>query len=952
MKRICFAACALLAVNACIIDDYGTSLVTDGNVCVSFRGQDGDTKSVLGDVEALHGGGVLGVYDAETGILDSEFEISDLSVPVELSLPARRNMDFYLAANMDYMGQDGRRQAFSFPERESDLPDLRYMLDGSEVPGAGGGLRHRTFRESSLLGIPMSGSKNGVDLSCTREIVIPVRRLFARITLTIDHSGLDGGKSESFFRNSKLYLRQANAVLMPFAGESVAFSEEDLLEECDYEPEMVNGKSEVFTLYAPENRKSQFPTYIEFTGEVDSAAGGYGGSVCYRFYVGPGAGEECDVEGNMNYDITLGFKVGSLFEPSWKVAPGNDWRDIRKFGISADPAGAKPLPAGQVIAVRPSRPGTCFVYFDKGFGPEDAPRLCDGNFFPEDLTDAGWSYEIEGLPENGMSLTVSGKRLEVSVSDPSGFRAGTEIPLTLHLYPGDITYRAMIRTYDDISVSVEDGKSLNDGFYVGMKRHISLSGIAGRRLKCYNSGFADGRNLRFSSSEDAEQLQKSGAAGYGFDPGYGVDLFAWGTASGSDLVLNLVSDDTFNDGDVLLSSPIKISVPAVSHDGYEVLYLGIDGSVRELTYKYLDSSGAEIDRMSFDTELYSRLLEPVASYGNVNGHPISDWVDSDGIGVWLKSLTSTSGVSLMDCIDGSTGMIGKVNLKPKVAAAAAGETGAYVCALLPKFGGDVPMRVESDYFDVYGPSEIDCNWTVYMEGCTTFEPLIYGPGAASCTVLLEPSTGLESRAVWHFSDPDAGISQEVPYGRQTAGMRFRNRWSGETYELSTEFDVVHNATLGAFVDFTEGSRDVNRIIVTTAKNAYGICCSYDSTGGRNVETPFGMPDDSHNYIKLTRMKTMPSGSQTPIIEYGKPSLTGGFTYEDFKPFAYGRNAVWSAGNIQEFVSSGRTPFAEMKFTFPGPGYQTLPNPLPAAYSGSEYLKLSISNTLVGYHIRR
>ena len=952
MKRICFAACALLSVNACIIDDYGTSLVSDGNVCVSFRGQDGDTKSVLGDVEALHGGGVLGVYDAETGILDSEFEISDLSVPVELSLPARRNMDFYLAANMDYMGQDGRRQAFSFPERESDLPDLRYMLDGSEVPGAGGGLRHRTFRESSLLGIPMSGSKTGVDLSCTREIVIPVRRLFARITLTIDHSGLDGGKSESFFRNSKLYLRQANAALRPFAGESEALSEEDLLEECDYEPEMVNGRSEVFTLYAPENRNSPFPTYIEFTGEVDSAAGGYGGSVCYRFYVGPGAGDECDVEGNMNYDITLGFKVGSLFEPSWKVTPGNDWRDIRKFGLSADPAGAKPLPAGQVIAVRPSRPGTCYVYFDKGFGPEDAPGLCDGNFFPEDLTDAGWSYEIDGLSENGMSLAVSGKRLVVSVSDPSRFRNGAEIPLTLHLYPGDITYRAVIRTYDDISVSVEDGKSLDDGFYVGMKRHISLSGIAGRRLKCYNSGFADGRNLRFSSAEDAAPLQKSGAAGYGFDPGHGVDLFAWGTASGSDMVLNLISDDTFNDGDVLLSSPIKISAPIVSHDGYEVLYLGIDGSVRELTYKYLDSAGAEIDRMSFDTELYSRLLEPVASYGNVNGHPISDWVDSDGSGVWLKALTSSSGVSLMDCIDRSTGLIGKVNLKPKVAAAAAGETGAYVCALLPKFGGNVPMRVESEYFNVYGPSGIDCSWTVYMEGCTTFETWKQGPGSSSCSISVEPSPESEPRVVWGFSDPDDGISEDVPYGKQTAGIRFRNKWSGDTYELSTEFDVVHKATLGAFVDFTEGSRDVNRIIITTGKDAYGICCGYERTGTGEYEHLSGMPGDFRSYVKLTRMKTISPDSQTHSIVYGSASLTGGFTYEDFRPSAYGRNAVWSAVNIQDFVSSGGTPFSNMEFSLPEPGYQALPSPLPAAYSGCEYLKLSISNRLVGYHVWR
>lgn len=105
-------------------------------------------------------------------------------------------------------------------------------------------------------------------------------------------------------------------------------------------------------------------TYVEFCGEVNPDAGGYGGPVIYRFYLGEDNCTNFDVVRGRRYDVTLSFNVNSLFDPYWKVSP--ELTDGRNVGISADSGFSSPLPFGQMVAVRCNRPGRMYLYVEAG----------------------------------------------------------------------------------------------------------------------------------------------------------------------------------------------------------------------------------------------------------------------------------------------------------------------------------------------------------------------------------------------------------------------------------------------------------------------------------------------------------------------------------------------------------------------------------------------------------
>ena len=90
---------------------------------------------------------------------------------------------------------------------------------------------------------------------------------------------------------------------------------------------------------------------MEFAGALDPAAGGYGGDVTYRFYVGSDNCSNFDLERGREYDIRLSFRVGSLFEPDWKVELDN-WTDTRLFCLTADASFTDRLEEGRTVAVR------------------------------------------------------------------------------------------------------------------------------------------------------------------------------------------------------------------------------------------------------------------------------------------------------------------------------------------------------------------------------------------------------------------------------------------------------------------------------------------------------------------------------------------------------------------------------------------------------------------------
>lgn len=943
------AALSVFSAVACIdIDEYGTAFAVDDIVSVSLeRRFEAGTRSVLGDVEGIEGGIVLGVYDSVTGRLDSEHLFDESDGTLELHLPSARKLDFYVAANMWYIDGSGEAKRFSFPKSKSSLASLVYRLDGSD---AGSGLRFENFAEAAVFGIPMSGSLTGVNISTTKSVSIPLYRLFAKLRLTIDQSGLDGGKGESIFRNSKLYIRQANAALKPFSGSSSAASAGDLLPESDLDPEMADGRGLEFSFYIPENRSTEYPSYVEFTGIVDPLAGGYGGSVRYRFYIGPG-GESYEVDGNKDYHITLGFKAGSLFDPSWSVSTGDDWNDGRNFGLAADSAGSKLLPDGQVIAVRPSRNGVCYLYFNKG-GPGNqasALELCDGSFIPGDLTEGAWSWDAPGLASKGLSLSVSGNKLTFKVSDPSRFVPGLEVPLTLHLFPGDVEYNAVLRTYEDIRVEVEDGLSISEDFYAGMKRRISVSGLAGTKVYYWNSGFGDTQDLRASSSPDAPAISKSKSGKQSFDASSGcLELYARGLVTGSGFVLNLASDDTFNDGSSLLYEVVHVNMPLASIDCPGVVYLGIDGTEIDVGFHYTDNERHPIDRGLFDDSLYEQLLAPKTVYSGNDGFDLQYWVGSeDGI-IWLKTFKDSSGRFIGELIDPQEILIGYLIFSPKDSDAAAG-TNYLGVEVYPPYLSPRQSQVTADYFNQYGQSGLSYEMPLRLNGCTTFDVSLEGPGSQGAS-WETAGAGNERVFNWIFEDPESGIAEYVPYGEQRISLTFTNKHSGETYAIGTAFRIVHEFTLGVFMEFEEGAFEVRDIIVTSPKNAYGLKCMMDGTGGICDDYPFQYDAEYCRHIRMQVYKTSGRNSVRTVTKYGYPNYED-YTYEDFNPSSFGLDEDWSEENIDEFIRAGRSPFQALDFTASASSSTPLPKPLAAAYSGSEYIRPNISNRLIGYHIR-
>jgi hypothetical protein len=703
-KKIVFLLVACLGLAACEPEPMVVRFATpeelaQAEISLTIAPDEALTKgSLLHDVESRGSGALVLVFRSSTGQLDSyrfftEEEIqAQRSVPLKLRVPLT-TCDFYILGNLNAVNKsDGRvthlmeALGSAFPADETSLEALVYRLDGGDLNAT---WRRERFAEVAACGLPYVHISKDVDTGTqiSQGQGIPgsdaCRRLFSKVTLHIDHGAFDGeGAHPDFFVNSSLHLRQANARLQPFSpAPQHAAQAEDVLSESDYDPDMTASNASVttFSFYVPENmqgtllpgntdsrRKTRdellrqglsavesFLTYVEFVGCLDPAAGGYGADVTYRFYLGADNCSNFDLARNREYEIALSFRVGSLFEPDWKVEP-SDWQDGRLFCLTADAAFTDRLPEGRNVAVRKGRDGAFYVYMNPAgqLGRENAlagkNALGGGSFTPSSLADCAWradflqsgTQDYQWLSDRGIraSWDAALARLKFSVIDPARFNAhlGDARLLKLSLLPGGGDLNFSLRLYEDISVTVADGKSLTRDFYLGQKRHLSVSGFAGSTL-CYAadqdpcgrsaSGTAHTANRQWktSSSESASfptaRLDGSGAVL--LDPAAypeqrltdgGLDVYAfypnrfqashggWTSRDGRILVF---SEDRLNDS---VEIPIRISEPRLVSESRDI-FLPIDGGEVTTPLGYWNFDGtARIGADAFEASLYTSLL--------------------------------------------------------------------------------------------------------------------------------------------------------------------------------------------------------------------------------------------------------------------------------------------------------------------------------------------------------
>ena len=558
--------------------------------------------SLLSGSEAVSSGATVYVFYSGTGKLDSVHDISPDGTTT-VTVPSGVPIDMLVTGNLWAVNRsDGSKGNLlaalgaSFPTDRSGVEALQYILDGGAINDS---WRRETFAEVASYGIPYSGRREGITVSAGMQVTLECTRLFAKVSLTVDHSGLDGGKDDAWFRNGKCYLRQANGRIAPFSEDPQKASSPVDVIEGDFDPDMSNSHRMTFTFYVPENMQGTLLpsntdqnaksydnvvsavgdevasrlTYVEFSGTIDSSAGGYGGDVVYRFYLGEDNVTNFDLCRGRNYDVILGFRVNSLFDPWWQVTTGS-LSDSRRFCLTADEAGTVALPDAQMVAVRKSRPGKVYVYMnpDGSLGSNSlrGRSPVDPDYSVSDLSDFAWTSDflsatnassqvprLADLAAMGItaSYDASSSLLTFSVTDPSKFAAGEECDLTLRLLPGGRTVSLKVRSYDEMSVVWN--KSTTDGFYTAMERTATFVGYSGPVR--YSSTRSD--ILKYAATTDDSSFigdwsDSQRAAGGS------MSVYAW-TGPGTDFRMDFTPEDSFNDGDGTVSTDMKVCTPVL-----------------------------------------------------------------------------------------------------------------------------------------------------------------------------------------------------------------------------------------------------------------------------------------------------------------------------------------------------------------------------------------------------
>ena len=345
-RPISFVIPVLLFAAGCAKDGPSDRTdLPDCEVALSVEGKtpSAETRSVLPATDAFEKkiSDVTVMAYTAAGILETaEYFSSTGTFTISLSKATAHTL--YLFVNMG----DLRGAA---PNAESGIASVSYA-----VP---------SYSSVSTKGIPMAGKKT-ISAGAT-SATVNVRRLMAKLLLTVDHGGMASGGDDQAFRNGTVRLRGAARILRPFAsGGSRAQSTSELFTgDTDYADLSGNAfatPSETAVLYVPENcqgtllgagagqldkswSNTEFNsqggaaccTWLEFSGTKVGTKDGVSGSLTYRFYPGADPVRNFDLEGGKRYDITLVLTWDGMFiNGNWMVERSDDWSDSRRIQVS------------------------------------------------------------------------------------------------------------------------------------------------------------------------------------------------------------------------------------------------------------------------------------------------------------------------------------------------------------------------------------------------------------------------------------------------------------------------------------------------------------------------------------------------------------------------------------------------------------------------------------------
>lgn len=595
----------------------------------------GDT-AVIDDIVTVDGASVQGPGNSET------------VQSAKLSLRRGRIYNIYVVGNAWYINKSTGEKAnwadamgADMPaDFESGLQTAVHRFDGSDFRS---GYRHETMAEVRTYGIPYSGRITGVNVVKDGTISIDnCRFLFAKVNLTVDHTGLDGNLDENYFKNTSVSVKQANGVVSVFS-DSNRLTASSAAIDADGDPSMTNAHRETYTFYVPENMQGNlldtdnptlksldnpllsssrdFLTYLEFKGTVNpsnayAAQIGYTGDFTYRFCLGKDNCRNFDVAGGRCYNITLNFIVNSLFNPEaeWKVS-SDSFMDSRVIDVTKDAAFANPL-GSTFVAVRKNRGNTVYLYVNKQGGMGGANAIlgkelvgAPASYNAADLTDCAVHIspsQATLLADCGISMSYDKTTGAIGFSVGNAakfdaFRAGEgQVDVTATLLPskeGTKTRTFTVKALEDMEVVLPSGD-----LYIGQKTTVTAKGFCGTPKLSSSVGTV------FRTINAAGDGGYLGSTPVAFTNGK-IDLYAYNYNGGNAFDLTLVSDDDFNDG--ATTKPFRVKKPRLKLGKSEV-DLGIDGTEKDLGIEYYPETGSTpFASSAFDPAVYEQVMAPV-----------------------------------------------------------------------------------------------------------------------------------------------------------------------------------------------------------------------------------------------------------------------------------------------------------------------------------------------------
>lgn len=485
-----------------------------------------------------------------------------------------------------------------------------------------------SYSQLSSAGFPMAGECSiSVMPRVTTRLSLYVTMLMAKVTVTVDHSGITGGQNGVGVSNTAVYMRGVSNTIRPFApvAQRKARSTAEIFSGVtDWgtfsSSKSMDNESEKLVFYVPENCQGQLLstnmqwlksadymddevsalcTYIEFTADKKGEDDGVAGALTYRCYLGGNTTNDFSVKRSTLYKARLSLSWDGLFEGStWRI-DADDIVDSRCLVLSASQGSLTGVSGNSLGKLNRNVWYNVFVNFSRDEGESWVGDAKDVAQWPY-----GWELYIDGVRQGSTASGTSAGNIDWT------YTASTSGDL-LAIKPSASSELGSTHT---IQVKSADGQLESNivSFEVTQQLRASWSAVPGYIAQQGNlsalDGVGSGLTYSFSVTDGTDVLRLTGAAGNSVT----VQTLRPGTAT-----INMTaSNGQEGEAQITVESPmIKLNESSFQ--------LWVDGTPSVTVFDYVAQDGTTVMSVAdtdaqgtgtkFSPSLYEECLAPTLS---------------------------------------------------------------------------------------------------------------------------------------------------------------------------------------------------------------------------------------------------------------------------------------------------------------------------------------------------